>query len=130
MKKLLLDTSVIIDFLRSKNKQTTLLLRLVKEDLYISIITHVELYAGRSVWEKSNARKELEDLLSGLTILPLEEEISKKAGEMNVKNNQISLLDCIIGASALHHGLELVTFNIKEFRMIPSLILYQNIAVN
>ena len=53
-KEVLLDISVIIDFLRRKKKEQTVLYLLVEGDYDLSIflITHTELYAGKSVWEK------------------------------------------------------------------------------
>jgi len=124
MKKLLLDTSVIIDFLRIKNKQETLLYKLSQEDISISIITHTELYAGKSVWEKDTAREELEALFSGITLLPLTQKISTKAGEIKAKHHNTGLLDCIIGATALVHDLPLVTLNVKDFEAIEGIQLY------
>ena len=122
MDKVLVDTSVLIDFLRVKNKEGTLFASLVKEEkqLYISIITHTELYAGKSIWEDKKAKEELEILFSGLSLLPLEEGISQKAGEIKASYN-LNLLDAIIAATALIHYLKLVTLNIKDFRKVEGL---------
>ena len=60
MKKIVVDTSIIIDFLRSNNKQNSLLYKLAEEDLYISIVTHTELYAGKSIWVDNEAKESLE----------------------------------------------------------------------
>lgn len=124
--KLLLDTSVIIDFLRRKDKGNTLLYKLSKEKLYISIVTHTELFCGKSVWENKQAKKEIEDLFSGITILPLGTEISEKAGKIKALSHNISILDCIIGATALSNNLELVTLNTKDFDVIDGLELYSS----
>ena|SRR3989344_56954 len=124
MKKVLLDTSVIIDFLHQKNKADTLLYKLSTEDLYISIVTHTELYSGKSVWEKTRAKQELNDLFSGLTILPLVTEVSEKAGYLKA-TNQGTLLDCIIAATALHHNIPLLTLNSKDFKQIKKLKLFE-----
>src|SRR5664279_3486464 len=124
MKRLLLDTSVIIDFLRMGNKQETLFYKLAQEEISISVITHTELYAGKSVWKNEKAREELETLFSGITILPLTQEISTKAGEIKAIHHNIGLLDCIIGATAMAHDLPLVTLNIKDFEHIVGVTLY------
>jgi len=102
MNKILLDSSVIVDFLRIKNRDFTLLQQLAnqKYQLYISIITHTELFAGKSIWEKSSAMNELEVLLSDMAILELEENISMRAGEIKAKHN-LDLIDAIIGATAM-----------------------------
>lgn len=122
--KVLLDTSVIIDFLRQKQKERTPLFSLSDEDLYISMITHTELYAGKSVWEKESAAKELEQLFSDMIILPLQKDISKRAGAIKAKNQTLSLLDAIIAATAIHHSLPVATLNIKDFQPIKDLTLY------
>lgn len=124
MKKFLLDTSIIIDFLRRKEKQETFLYKLSENDLYISIISHTELYAGKSIWQRNEAKEELETVFSGLTILPLEENISQKAGYFKAKYHNTGLFDCIIAATAVEHDLPLVTLNIKDFKNIEGILLY------
>lgn len=125
MDKILLDSSVIVDFARVKNKDSTLLQSLVNQNynLYISIITHTELFAGKSIWERSSAKNELETLLSEMNILPLEENISVKAGEIKAKYN-LDLIDAIIGATSILHNLDLVTLNTKDFGKIKGIKLY------
>lgn len=125
MKKILVDTSVLIDFLRRKDRTNTLLFTLAqgKYKLYISIVTHTELYAGKSVWQKEEALKDLQTLFSGMEILLLEEEISKKAGQIKAHYN-INLLDAIIAASAIFHKLDLATLNTKDFEKIEGIKIY------
>lgn len=124
VRKILLDTSVIIDFLRRKDKENSLLISILSETLYISIITHTELNAGKSVWEKEYARKGLEDLLSGITIIPLNDEISKKAGFIKAYHSKIDLIDSIIASTAIVNNLELATLNLKDFKTIKDLKFY------
>ncbi len=125
MKKLLLDSSVVIDFLRQPSKKETLLATLVKDgyQLCISIITHAELYAGKSVWENASARQELQVLFSGMKILPLETEISQKAGGIKAKYG-INLLDAIIAATSVVHDLQLATRNVRDFNKIKGIRLF------
>lgn len=125
MKKILLDTSVVIDFLRRSDKEETLLFRLAKDSysLYISIVTHTELYAGKSVWESKKGQQELQILFSGMYLLSLESEVSQKAGEIKAYYDT-NLLDAIIAATAIIYSLELATLNIKDFQNIRGLKLY------
>lgn len=118
MKKLLLDSSVVIDFLRRKDKNDSLLAKLPNYDFYISIVTHTELYSGKSIWESKEAKAELEKFLSIVTILPLIDKISQVAGKIKAYNNDRSLLDCIIAATAINNNLTLATLNIKDFEKI------------
>lgn len=85
-----------------------------------SFITHSELYAGSSVWEKNVAREELEILLSGMEILPINIEISKKAGEIRAKCG-VDLFDAIIAATAIINNFPLSTKNIKHFEKIKEI---------
>ena len=130
MRKLLLDTSIIIDFLRHKDKEETHLYKLSEEDLYMSIITHTELYAGKSVWEKKTARKELEELFSGIDILPLNQEISILAGQIKAFHQNLTLLDCLIAATAVYFKLDLVTFNTKDFGVLKEVRLFKETLVS
>lgn len=127
MKKLLIDTSVIIDFLRRKDKEATLLYKISHNYLYMSIVTHTEIYSGKSVWEKEKAKEEVHELFSGLTILPLIPEISKVAGHVKAYNHDSSILDCIIAATALVHDIELATLNVKDFEKIKGIHLFNDL---
>jgi len=124
-RQLLLDTSVIIDFLRNPEKKAALLFKLAQEkySLSISIITHTELYAGASVWNSDRARTELEVLFGGITILAISEVISQEAGKIRA-TYKTDLIDALIAATAISHGLPLVTFNTKHFGSIEGLELY------
>jgi tRNA(fMet)-specific endonuclease VapC len=125
MRKLLIDTSIIIDFLRRTDKEKSLLYQLSHDDLCISIITHTELYSGKSVWEHNAAKEELETLFSGLSIFPLIPDISQVAGRIKANYHNSSLFDCIIAATALYHRLELATLNSKDFEPFEGLTLFR-----
>ena len=128
MKKVLLDTSILIDFLRRKSKSDSLFVKLLQQkyQLNISIVTHTELFSGKTIWENEKLHLEIETLCSGLHMLPLETEISKKAGKIRAQNNT-TIIDAIIAATAINHGLSLVTLNLKDFEDIEGLRLFDNI---
>lgn len=127
MNGILVDSSIIIDYLRQKDKNQTLLFKLGQKNfkLYTSIITHSECYAGRSIWEKKEAMEALKIIFSGIKILPLQENISQKAGRISAENN-IDLLDAIIAATSIIHDLNLATLNIKDFKKIKDIKLFKN----
>ena len=126
MSKILIDTSIIIDYLRQKDKSKTLLYFLGNHhyQICISIITRSECYAGKSIWERRAAMEVLEKLLSNFEILPLEEKISKKAGQISAGNNNLEIVDAIIAATAISHKLDLVTLNVKDFEKINGIELF------
>ncbi|MBI2268051.1 MAG: type II toxin-antitoxin system VapC family toxin [Candidatus Blackburnbacteria bacterium] len=126
MSKILLDSSIIIDYLRLKDKSQTVLYNLLEKEyqLYTSIVAHTESYAGKSVWEIEKARVALETLFSGIKILQLDEEISKKAGRIRAAYGT-NIVDAVIAATALSHDLELATLNTKDFEKIEGLMVYR-----
>ncbi|SRR5258706_2550043 len=126
MTTILIDTSIIIDYLRTKvDKENSKLFKLTEgnSELAISLITYSELYSGRSVWEHEHARSELEDLFSYFQIMPFEKDTARKAGEIRAKF-KINLLDAIIGATAILHNLPLATLNIKDFKQIEGIEIF------
>lgn len=122
MSKILLDTSILIDFSRREDKADTALYKLqyAGYQLCISIITHTEIYSGKSIWEKEETRKEAEELFSVMQILPLDVELSEMAGEIK-SYYRGTIVDSVIAATAIRYKLELATLNIKDFEKIKGL---------
>lgn len=120
--RILLDTSIIIDYLRQKQKGVTKMGGLLdlNMELVVSIITHTEVYSGKSVWEWKDARKTIEIIFGGLTILPLTTEISEKAGGLTALSN-IPLIDAIIASTAIVYDVPFATLNVKHFNKIKGL---------
>lgn len=127
MSKLLLDTSIIIDYLRKKDKSQTILYNLVENgnELYASIVVHTESYAGRSIWERKDAKLALETLFGGIKILPLNESISINAGKICASYGT-DIVDAIIAATALSHNLKLATLNLKDFEKVEGVRLFKS----
>ena len=128
MRKVLVDTSIIIEFQRRSDEERgkTVLVKLIKSDfeLAYSILTYFEIYSGRSVWEKEKARQTVDTVFEGGQILALDASIALKAGGLRARLG-LSAMDALIAATALHHQLPLVTFNRKDFAQVPSLELFE-----
>ncbi len=126
MKGVLVDTSIIIDFLRQKDKNITIYISVEQSQipLYASIITHTECFSGKSIWDKKEAYAALRLLFADIKILPLEEEISEKAGKIRAVYGR-NISDAIIAATTLHHNLNLATLNIKDFEKINGINFFQ-----
>ena len=121
MKKILIDTSVLIEYLRLKNK-TTSYEKIIAANWkpVFNFITVAELWAGKSAWESRNKTQLLENLLSGaIIILPLKSSL-KKAGKIKAQYN-ISLPDAFIASCAIEKKLILATLNTKDFAKIKGL---------
>jgi predicted nucleic acid-binding protein len=61
-----------------------------------------------------------------MRVHPLTDEIAARAGsisgQQSRRGNIIPFADLLIGATALHHGCDVVTDNIRHFEMIPDLV--------
>lgn len=124
---IIVDSSLIIDFLRSSPRSLTWFYSLtgLKDDLAVSVLTHTEIFSGKSVWENDHAKAEAKDLFSELKIIPLTLEISYQAGEFVAKTN-IDIQDAVIAATATVTSSSLATLNPKHFSSIPRLTLLKS----
>ncbi|MBM4140148.1 MAG: type II toxin-antitoxin system VapC family toxin [Nitrospira sp.] len=116
MKNVLVDTDILIDFLRGKEKAKAFLYSLVKEPVvYISASTIAELHAGM----KEHEREQTEDLVDSLNMVDVNREIVEKAGQYKrtLKTQALELDDCIIAATAFVKQAVLATGNIKHYPM-------------
>ncbi len=123
--QLCLDTSVVIDWLRRPDSKNTIFHQLLldQHELIVPVVVVAELFSGKSVWQYSGAKARLEGVLAECQVLPLESETAVLAGKLRVKH-KIALLDALIAATAIHHHLELVTLNVKDFSKISDLSLW------
>ncbi|NOZ68306.1 MAG: type II toxin-antitoxin system VapC family toxin [Deferribacteres bacterium] len=116
MSNILIDTDIIINFLRGREKAKDFLLSLLDEStLFCSSITVAEIYAGMREHEKQAT----DDLVDSLHIIDVNREIAEKAGEYkrNTKRQSLELDDCLIAASAFVKGAVLATGNGKHYPM-------------
>lgn len=96
--------------------------------LHISTISLAELYAWVSRAKSPPRHREgLMALLSDLAILDVDHDVARRFGELRGKmldRGQVApSTDLLIAATALEHGLTLVTHNTKHFVDIPGLII-------
>jgi predicted nucleic acid-binding protein len=119
----LLDSSVLIELFRKKNKGETLFYDISQtyENLCISAITHYEIGIGnrKSHFEYWNS------LLAHLTVIPFDQTCSDSAIKIYTNllqsNKMIDLADILIGATAIAHNIPIATLNIKHFERIKDL---------
>ncbi len=123
---ILLDSSILIELFRKKDKKKTLFHNLSQshKNLCISTITFYEIGIG-------NRKSHLEywDLLcENLTIIPFDKTCSETAITIYLDllktNKLIDLADILIGATALTHNIPLATLNLKHFERIKDLEIY------
>ncbi|PIP64543.1 VapC toxin family PIN domain ribonuclease [Candidatus Roizmanbacteria bacterium CG22_combo_CG10-13_8_21_14_all_33_16] len=126
--KYLLDTNVLINHLRGKNRIDK---TIIKSGVAISIITWAELIYG--TYKSVNKEKSLaiikaliEDLQ--ITILSLNEKVVFQYAELKVELEKTGKIlddfDLLIAATAMTNKITLVTHNTKHFRRISTLKVY------
>jgi tRNA(fMet)-specific endonuclease VapC len=120
----LLDTSVLIDYYRKKDKSKSYFFKLT--DLYnsfaISSITYFEIYTGVST---DDQKLVWDAFFQEIIILPFDTETAKTAANLNVKlkraRKQIEMADLFIAATAISNNMACATLNKKHFERIENL---------
>jgi predicted nucleic acid-binding protein len=116
MKSILIDTDVLINFLRGRDQAREFLQSSIGEaDLFCSAITVAEIHAGM----KEHERERTEELLDSLAIVEVTKAIAEKAGsyKRTIRSQGLELDDCIIAATAFAKHAVLATGNDKHYPM-------------
>jgi predicted nucleic acid-binding protein len=122
-KLLMCDTCVIIDFLNEND----LLLFQLKQDsfiLFINSIIEMELLQGAH--DKKELRK-IEQQLKIFRLLEINQGILDTATYIVRKyslSHQLKLADAVIAATAITYDLPLYTYNTRDFKFIPDIVLW------
>lgn len=129
---ILVDTTILIDFLRKKNKEKTLLWKLKEMYTTISIssISVFELFAGAI---DNSKVKNVQLLLKWLEVVEFDEELGEMAGRIFIllkkRNKIIDFRDLFIGTTAVFYNLEIATLNINHFVNIPNIKIFNTSTV-
>ena len=118
---LLLDTDVLIDYLRARSEAVTYIESLT-EPLLMSAITLAELYAGV---REGAERTALDAFVRAFVVLPVDDEVAVKGGLYRrdySKSHNVGLADALIAATAETHSATLVTLNRKHFPMLTNVV--------
>jgi predicted nucleic acid-binding protein len=117
----LLDTCVLIDYLRDREAAVEVIRRLPKRPS-VSVVTIAELYAGV---RNEQERDRIEALPALLDVRDVDLEIARLAGSYRLQyrgNHGVGMPDALIAATARIHGARLVTRNTRHFPMLDDLL--------
>ncbi len=116
----LLDTDVLVDFLRGESKAVAFV-NAHAAQIVLSPIVIAELYAG----VKDNEEEAiLEDFVSLFPVASVSAEIAKAGGLYKReygKSHGVGLADAILAATAESENAELKTLNVKHYPMFKGL---------
>ena len=121
MNDVLLDTCIVIDFLRQKPKAIDYIQTLSNAP-HLSSVTVMELYAGV---RGRHEEQQLANMIAHSQVLDINSEIGALAGRLLKKyrpSSGLDAIDALIAATAKHNDIELVTLNIKHFAMFEGLV--------
>lgn len=118
----LVDTSVLVDYLRGHHGAAELLEReRVAGPLQASEITRLEILAGMRAAEEDETRA----LLSTLSWHPVDAAVAEQAGARGRRwlpgHHTIDSADLAIAATAISSGSRLLTRNVRHFTMFADL---------
>lgn len=124
MKKVLCDTNVFIKMFSDDTQTKDNLVHIGSRNVLIPSISVMELYAGMgNKQELSDMRKKLRHY----NVLDLNQKCSKLAillmHDYKLSHN-MQIPDALIGAMAITYKIPLYTYNLKDFRFMPGIELY------
>ncbi len=125
--RVLLDTNVISEARRPRASGAVLrrLAELDESDQFLSVVSIGEIAFGAARLAAGRRRHEIEQWLAEAEryfaehILPVDRDVARLWGELAARVSQtghtISMADGLIAATAIHHGLRLMTRNVADF---------------
>jgi len=123
VENILIDTDIVIEYLRSREKASTKLIKLMQEhDLFLSSISEFELYLGAKTVRHQN---DLEILFSEMEVIPFDFGCGKIAADIwkdtQSRHQHIEIKDIFIASIAINNDIWFQTFNTKHFQGIKGL---------
>jgi predicted nucleic acid-binding protein len=120
---ILLDSSVLIELFRKKNKQDTLFYKLSQSEQAFSISTIT--YYESGIGNRKSHTDYWDKLCEKLMVIPFDKACADNAVSIYLdlmhKNKLIDLADLFIGATAVTHNIPIATLNVKHFERIDNL---------
>jgi predicted nucleic acid-binding protein len=116
----ILDTDVLVDFLRGQPRAVALVSRLATR-IVLSTIVLAELYAGVKGDAELGA---LDDLTSSFPLIPITPETARAVGLFRRDfgpSHGVSLADALLAATVESEQAELKTVNVRHYPMLRGL---------
>jgi len=119
------DTNIFIEIFRQNFLIRSELEKIGYENIVVPDVVKAELFFGaRDKIDLFNIKKSIKDFHI-LSILPEISRIAVDFVENYCLSQKLNLPDALIAATAIYHNMELFTLNIKDFKFIPDIKLYQ-----
>ena len=126
MENIVLDTDILIDFLRNKRKIVSLIKNLKDENLATTAVNAFELFWG--AYRTKSQLQPVENLLNSILLLDTTKESMREAGRMaailDSQGIPINVGDLLIAAICKVNNYAVATNNKKHFERIEGLRLW------
>ena len=126
---ILADTCVLIDYLRHKPQAVDFIDNFGKSNIALSNVVIIELFKGV---RNSREYRALKSELQNFAQIEIDNKVSAlaiKLADTYALSHQMGLGDTLIAATALVYDLELKTYNLRDFRFIPTLKVNDNLTL-
>lgn len=124
MKQYLLDTNVCIAILKNNLEVFKKVLNAGQENCHISEITVAELFYGAAKAEREEQYKDISKMIGLFDVIPMYPGLKlygQIKWQLEKQGNRLDDFDLLIGATAIHNNLIMVTANIKHLARIPNI---------
>jgi predicted nucleic acid-binding protein len=112
----LVDTDIVIDFLRRREYARTLLEYWAYEGLLsVSTLTHLEIYQGMRTGEEEDTNAFLDGLVSFDVDIPVARRAGSMLRKLRAGGVTIGIADAVIAATALQLDAPLLTNNVEHY---------------
>jgi len=121
----LVDTDWVIHYLNG-HREIVARVQDLSPDIALSVISLAELYEGVFYSRDPQKSEEaLQDFLRGIELVGIDDEITRvfgrERGRLRAAGKTVGDFDLLIGATALRHGLTVLTNNRRHFELIEKL---------
>jgi len=129
----LIDADVTISALKGRTEALATIQRLAPEGIALSVVTLGELYEGAFGVPDSDAHlASLRAFVSGFEVLSLDDAIVERfarvRAQLRREGRLIPDLDILMGVTAVHHDLTLLTRNVRHLNRIPGIRIFSDTA--
>ena len=126
MEKYLIDTNTWIEYFHNRNGVKEHLKEIPVENIYVSEVTIAELIYGAvhsgNVEKHLNETFEISETFNVVTISNvLRQYADLRHALVNQNQKNVGDFDILIGATALHYDMVIVTDNVKHFKLMPGI---------
>ena len=123
MAKYIIDTNTCIEYFKNRFGVADRMNTVSRDDLYVSEVTIAELLYG-AIHSKSVDRhlRDVRELQRDIAVIPISDVLDDYADIRHSLTSQgitVEDFDILIGATARHFGLIVVTGNLKHFASMP-----------